>query len=337
MRRIVLVVMLVGLLAHPVTAQSRAGTAGLQFLTMGMGPRTVAMGGSGVALVDDASSVFWNPAGLALLDGGQAFFGYVSWPADVQLSGASLAYDLGGYGRWAVSFLGLTTDEMLERTVFFPEGDGSTFTAGDYSVGLTFANYFTDKFAFGATARWLRESLHEDYVDNGWAFDVGTTYDTGYRTLRLAVAIVNFGPDLRYEVDQDGDGAFDEDPTDDKDNDNDGLTDEDPEEAGVPLPLQFQVGLGMTPWQTDQMRLNVAFDLLHPNDNEEQYHFGGELWYQDLVALRLGYEAGRDEGGFCAGAGFKVPLQQFGGGIDYAYTDLGILEEVHRASIFLNF
>jgi hypothetical protein len=336
-RMLALSLLMVALLVQPVPAQSRAGTAGLQFLSVGMGPRTIAMGGSGVALVDDASSVFWNPAGLAMLERRQAFFGYVKWPAEIQLSGASLAGNLGAYGQWAVSFMALTTDEMLQRTVFFPEGDGSTFTAGDYAVGLTFARHFTDKFAFGATGRWVRESLHEDFADEGWAFDVGTAYDTGYKTIRLAVAIANFGPDLRYEVDQDGDGQLDEDPTDSKDNDNDGLTDEDPEEAGVPLPLQFQVGLGMTPLQTDAMKLNVALDLLHPNDNQEQYHLGGELWYHDMVALRLGYEAGRDEGGFSAGAGFRVPLQNYSGGVDYAYSDMGLLEEVHRASLYLNF
>jgi hypothetical protein len=337
MRRIVLGLILVALLVHPVAAQSRAGQAGVQFLSVHVVPRMVGMGGTGVALVDDASSVFWNPAGLALLEGGQAYFGYVSWPADIQLSAVSVAKDFGTYGQWGVSFRALTTDEMIQRTVFFPEGDGSTFTAGDWSAGLTFARHFTDKFAFGATAKWVREELHEDYADDGWAFDVGTTYDTGYRTLRLAVAIMNFGPDMRYGVDQDGDGQMDEDPTDDIDNDEDGLLDEDPQEAGVPLPLQFQVGLTMTPLQTEMMKLNVAVDLLHPNDNEEQYHLGGEFWYNEMVAFRLGYEIGKDEGGFCAGAGFRVPLQRFAGGVDYAYSDLGLLEDIHRASVYLNF
>ena len=40
-----------------------------EFLSIGVGARGLAMAGAQVALVDDATSAFWNPAGLCLAKG----------------------------------------------------------------------------------------------------------------------------------------------------------------------------------------------------------------------------------------------------------------------------
>ena len=41
------------------------GTSGAQFLQIPLGARASAMGGAIIGLTDDASSVFWNPAGIS--------------------------------------------------------------------------------------------------------------------------------------------------------------------------------------------------------------------------------------------------------------------------------
>lgn len=43
-------------------------------LSMGVGARAISMGGAYVASADDASAVFWNPAGLTRLKNNQVFF-----------------------------------------------------------------------------------------------------------------------------------------------------------------------------------------------------------------------------------------------------------------------
>ncbi len=50
-------------------------------LGMGIGARAIAMGGAFVALADDPSAVFWNPAGLAQILRNQLYFS-VDLPAD---------------------------------------------------------------------------------------------------------------------------------------------------------------------------------------------------------------------------------------------------------------
>ncbi|MCK7521899.1 MAG: hypothetical protein MZV64_31575 [Ignavibacteriales bacterium] len=51
----------------------RAGISAFQFLKIGVGARGVAMGEAYVAVANDASSLFWNPAGLAQMTENQVF------------------------------------------------------------------------------------------------------------------------------------------------------------------------------------------------------------------------------------------------------------------------
>ncbi len=50
------------------------GTSGAQFLQIPVGARAEGMSGAIVGLTDDATSVFWNPAGIANVNNVQAHF-----------------------------------------------------------------------------------------------------------------------------------------------------------------------------------------------------------------------------------------------------------------------
>ena len=52
------------------------GTSGGQILNMGVGARAIAMGEAYTAQADDVSSLYWNPAGIGLLNQSQASFMY---------------------------------------------------------------------------------------------------------------------------------------------------------------------------------------------------------------------------------------------------------------------
>ena len=58
---------------------------------------------------------------------------------------------------------------------------------------------------------------------------------------------------------------------------------------------------------------------------------------KDRVALRVGYKYNVDEGSFAAGAGFKYTVGGITTKLDYSYTDFGLLNAVHRASIGFGF
>ena len=53
---------------------TKTGTTAAQFLKIGADPRGTAMGNAYVAMNGDASSIFWNPAGLANVKGIETVF-----------------------------------------------------------------------------------------------------------------------------------------------------------------------------------------------------------------------------------------------------------------------
>ena len=62
----------------------RAGTAMGQFLKIGVGGRAASMGEAFVAVANDASALYWNPAGITQLEKNQVIFSRTNWPVDVR-------------------------------------------------------------------------------------------------------------------------------------------------------------------------------------------------------------------------------------------------------------
>ena len=58
---------------------SKVGTAGAQFLKIGVGSRYNGIGEAGVAIANDIYSMYWNPAGLTNVAGSEVAFTYVNY------------------------------------------------------------------------------------------------------------------------------------------------------------------------------------------------------------------------------------------------------------------
>jgi hypothetical protein len=341
MRKILLPAVLIAVLGLCLPAQAqfaKVGTVGLKFLDIGVGGRALAMGEAYTAVANDASAIFWNPAGIANIKNGDFFLGYTNWPADINLYSLALAKET-GVGHLGLSFTTLNTGLMNRTTARDPDGNFSgTFAYEDWAAGATYARYLTERFSFGTNFKLLREKL-ADWDKMGWAVDIGTYYETGFKSVRIGLAILNFGPDMHYNIDN-VDGVPVAPPynghPDGLDNNGDGLVDNNVEGKAVPLPLTFRAGVAFEVLQTADSKMTVAADLAHPSDNEERYEFGGEYWFHDLLALRAGWKINIDEGGLTAGLGLKLPVLN-GAHFDYAYTDMGLLQGVHRGSFNIAF
>lgn len=341
MKRYIIILLLAALLPGIVSAEifPKVGTAGLQFLKLGVDARAIGMGEAYTAVSDDISSVYWNPAGLALRPENQVLFSHTEWVADIQheFVAASMVTDFGTLALHGsvlhMDYMDVTTEEAFGPT-------GETFTAYDMAAGLTYSNAFTDKFSFGVTARYLREGLDE-YNVNGMSVDIGTLYNTGWKNLTVGMALRNFGPDLQYEIDKDNDGEVDEDPFDLIDNDGDGLIDEDREEADFKLPMNFSLGIMGEVYNYDRHRVIASFQLDSCVDRVETYNLGMEYKF-GTFKVRTGYQFELDEAGLSAGLGWSIPTSFAIFDIDYSYTDMGDLSESfvkspHRISLKMFF
>ena len=88
---------------------NRYGTTTANFLEIGVGSGPTAMGDAYVAVANDVSSIYWNPAGLANLTSPSATFMLQPWLVDINMLFTAGAIVIPG----AVSYTHLTLPTIL--------------------------------------------------------------------------------------------------------------------------------------------------------------------------------------------------------------------------------
>jgi hypothetical protein len=316
---------------------TKSGTSAGQFLKIGVDARAAAMGGAFAAMTGDLSAMHWNAAGLGHHTGVEAMFVHNQWLADMDYNYFALAFKVRGFGTLGLSVISLTVPDDLVRTVEQPEGTGELFNAGDIAIGLTYARQLTDRFSLGGTIKFVRQNIWHMNA-SAVAADIGALFTTPFKNTRIGASITNFGSDMRLEG---RDVRFSDDP----DLNNQGnveFVNALYETDSFPLPLNFRVGIANELYQTDNLRVSVGVDALHPNDNSESVNAGTELAFNETLFLRAGYSTlfrSESEEGLTLGGGLHYRL--WGGStlvkIDYAYADFGMLENVQRFSLAVKF
>ena len=307
------------------------GTGGAQFLQIPVGARAEAMAGAVIGYIDDASSVFWNPAGMVKVKNVEVFFSYMDWFTLFDHSAASIVYNIEDIGAFGASLIIFNTREMEITTELEPNGTGRFFDAGDMAIGLSYAKYLTDRFSVGLTAKYIYQQIWNETA-TGFAFDIGTQYRLDFQNLTIAMSMSNFGGDLRFDG-PDLDINYNREDIYPLSRIVPGrLQTED-----YPLPLQFQVGIGFDIFEVDFVKMRGDIDATHPNDNSERVLFGTEFSFFDRFFVRGGYKFNFDDQKFAFGAGANVPVGSSAVYFDYAYSVYDLLPGVHRISLKLSF
>jgi len=97
MKKYVLAAMLAALLIPVMTQAASVSQATLLFLKIAPGARPAGMGEAFVAISDDATATWWNPAGLGFQHGREFTMMYVRWLPQFNLSDLYYAYVSGTY------------------------------------------------------------------------------------------------------------------------------------------------------------------------------------------------------------------------------------------------
>jgi opacity protein-like surface antigen len=323
----------------PVQSQevTKVGTTAAGFLSIDVGARAIGMGSAFVAVADDPTAMFWNPAGIARLERTQALFSHTRWIADVSFDYAALTLPLGNLGTVGLNATFLTMDEMERTTVFEPNGTGEMFDAGSYAFGLAYGRMLTDRFSIGFNVKYISEKIYHSSA-SGAAFDVGTMFDTQFSGIKIAMSISNYGAKMSMS----GRDMLIQADTDPLINGNNRNINANLSTDKFDLPLMFRVGLSMDVLKgRGNSNLIVSADALHPNDDTESLNVGGEYIFNKLFSLRAGYNSmfARDsEEGMSFGAGLQYKM--VGSTVlhlDYAYQDFGVLNEVQMFNVGLSF
>jgi hypothetical protein len=301
----------------------RAGTSSGTFLRIGVGARAEGLGETFVAVANDPSAIYWNPAGLASLQRPEVALSHVDWPADIHFDHATLVLPSRRLGGSLAFQLGVLATDIQETTEQDPFGTGRTFTYSDLVFGAAYARRWTDKLLVGAGAKFIREDLGTQIggpATSALLFDMGSIYYLGLGSVRIATSLTNFGSALKPS------GTYVS-----------PYTGEVRQYDGFDPPLMFRYGLAFEPLENARQRLTTAFEVNQPADNQQLLKLGAEWSYARTFALRTGYNFRADALKFSAGAGFTGGLGTFRGSLDYAYTDGGFLGSVHRVSLGLRF
>ncbi|VAX28857.1 hypothetical protein MNBD_IGNAVI01-1811 [hydrothermal vent metagenome] len=301
----------------PTLGGQRAGISTLQFLKIGVGGRAAAMGDAFIAVADDVSSLYWNPAGLVFAKQNEVMFSHNQWVADISQEFIGGFFKLSANDAVGVSLTALHMADMKVTNEVNPFGTGQYFSFGDVAITLTYSRKMTDQFSFGGSIRYVEETLDKLKM-RGVMIDLGTMYWTGLGSTRFAVAITNFGNELAPdgEVKLWGDRTVSE-------------------WQSFSPPTMFRIGFAMEPWQNDNNRITASIQLNHPNDNSENVSIGAEYSYNEILNLRGGYKINADEQSFTAGAGVRLPLGIANVSVDYAFAQFSRLGATHRFSIIL--
>jgi len=320
---------------------TKLGMAGMPFLKLGIG-RATGMGDAFVAIADDASATYWNPAGLALLKNREILLNHIDWILETRHEYLCAAFPT-NFGTFGFAVTNVNYGDFEETTIDEYQGTGRTFSATDIAFSGSFARMFTDKFAFGISVKALQQRIW-DLTSSAVAFDFGTHYNTGWKNLRLAMSIANFGPDAIFSGKQ-------LDFTEDHRNDWTWPWTYEPLPATYktekyPLPIIFRFGFAHDLISQDNMKLTIAVDLAHYNDVNEKVNFGLEYSIMNFV-LRGGYILNTDmdyskeigwQNGISFGAGVLVsPIPNLRLRVDYAYRDLALLGVSHRMTLNIGY
>lgn len=325
MKKIFIVIILLAAYADsnaqlfPTLGGQRAGISTAQFLKIGVGSRGSALGDAFVAVDNDASALYWNPAGLVQFDQNQVMFSHNQWVVDINHDFLGAVYHLDATNALGVALTTLYTQDMQVTTEFAPFGTGQYFSYRDLAFAVSYARKMTDKFSFGGTVRYIEETL-AGLKMRGVMIDLGTYYWTGLGTTRFAVAVSNFGNQLA----PDGKVVLV------------GRRENSDWQAFSP-PTIFRIGFAFEPYQSEDNRITTAIQLNHPNDNSENVSAGAEYSWKNIIFLRGGYKFNADEQNFSFGFGVNIPIRIAYCTVDYSYSNFTRLGNAQRFSIILGF
>jgi hypothetical protein len=305
-------------------AQPQLGQTGFVFLRLPATAQQAALGEAYSALrVTDATALFTNPAAAALIPNISVTASYGEWIADMTHQTAAAAVRFGNYGVVGLSYIHMDYGDF-DNTVLTDdpnyEGymDAGKFDMGANVIGLTYAYQMTDRFSFGGTARYIKESTgtfqHADTdITTGDAsnvlMEIGTFYNTGFGSLRLATIAQNFGFTSEYFGNS------------------------------FQPPIVYRMGAAYDFFDApgSPVKLTTTMEFVHPTDNEERIHVGGECSISNVFILRGGYKFAYDEASWSAGGGLRFPIGQFNGGLDFSYSDFGVFGNISRATLVASF
>ncbi len=331
------------------------GESAVPFLLIGPNSLNAGMGETGTGMINDASAMFWNPAGLGFQKGAQVSITHSPWLPGLGLSDLFYDYLAGKYymkklkGTLGVSITYLNIGKIIQTDEFGNEI--GNYQAFDGALAVGYGTKVTKDLGVGVVTRFIYSKLAVDPVageqGTGTAYDLSFDISMLYRPSKtklkflnnrfgVGINLSNIGPKVTY-VDND---------------------------QADPLPTNLRLGLAYDLYQSEFNNLTLTADfaklLVKRRENGEsdpvykgiftsfsggfndvmksiQSSVGAEYWYGNpkLIGLRGGFFYEDPDKGkrkfITLGASIRYSMY----GFDFSY--INTIEENHPLANTLRF
>jgi hypothetical protein len=315
---------------------TKAGSSAAQFLKIPVGAKAVSLGNSFASIADDATAMYWNPAGLPQIKKFSLSFTHTQWIADLNHNFFGLVLPLDEVSSVGFGVIQLSTGNIKNTTISQPEGTGLYFDAADLAISVSYARRVIEQVILGVSAKYINQRIWNTSAQTV-ALDFGILLNTGFYDMKMGFSFQNFGPgltmrgsDLTTAIDQDPNSVVNP------------AVEANLATQPFPLPTSYRASISMplvgekSPFNFANSSFVIAADVIHPNDNPEHYSIGMEYGFMDIVFLRGGYIFNTDEEGLTLGAGVYFDFGSSQIAFDYSYSAFGVFNSVNVFSVNLS-
>lgn len=305
---------------------ARTGTAGASEVSIPVSAKSLALSNAFTSSLKGVDGVTINPASLGLMPKNEAMFSSFNYVADVKVYYFAAGLNFGDVGNFGFSLRSLDFGDIKRTTETNPYGTGETFSPTFVTLGVTYGKELTEFIQFGTTLKYVHESILNAKA-GGVGLDIGFQYsgDGIIPGLNFGIAIKNLGLNKMFFEGQSLSNS-------------ESRTDGAPSNAAkkyfrtpteyFDLPSSFEFGISYKLGIDDIQNIDFGTNYVNNNLSYDNYSFGAEYSYQDMVFLRGGYshvpEAVDRPFGATFGAGLKYNLG-FDLTLDYAYRQVEYL------------
>lgn len=317
----------------------RVGSAAAFELLINPWARSAGWGGANISSVRGIESSYINVAGLAFTNKTEITFANTQWlmGSGININSVGLSQRVTEGGVLGLSLVSFDYGEWDITTVESPEGGIGTISPSSITLGISYAQKFTNTIYGGVTIKVFNQAINNLSATAIMA-DAGVQYVTGENDeIKFGITLKNVGSNLEFNGDGNAitlpvpQGNFSQ--------------SYEQRSAAFELPTQLSLGGSYDFLFEDDWRLTPAMSFQSNSFEKDTYTGGAEIAYKKYIMVRGAYTLfdNRTDGistsaitGLSAGLTFRAPLSKGGKsffGIDYAYRDTNPFDGIHTISV----
>ncbi len=281
-------------------AEEQEGGQPGAFTRIGVGARAMGMGRAFTAIADDASSAYWNPAGLTNLSMTEIMGNVSILSMERRYNNAAVAFPLRAVGTVSISWINLNVGEIESRNEWNVIGE--PFSNSENAYYLSWGFPINPLISIGVGAKYITHNLASNHA-TGFGFDAGVLVKP-YEGIHLGATVHDISTKVKWDTDS-------------------GLKET--------FPLVTRIGGA---YSLMHYPVTIGIDFEQVQNQKFSYHAGVEA---DLIygtGLRLGLDNGR----FAVGGSVSVPWGENAFQTDISLGQDPIDQSyVFRVSILLRF